>query len=60
VDNRVRLPIQLVMEVERQPVVTGICGERQDERDERDRAEEQQLRHTEERRFHRGSPCWAS
>ena len=35
-DDGVRLPIDLVMEVERQPVVARVCREREHERDDRD------------------------
>jgi hypothetical protein len=43
VDNGVCLPIDLVVEVEREPPVARIGGERQHERDDRDRSQKEKL-----------------
>ena len=55
-DDGVRLPIDLVMEVERQPVVARVCRERERERDDRHRTEKQQFDRTTKRRRHCAPP----
>ena len=44
VDDRLRLPIELVVEVERETVVARVGGERERERHQRHRAEEERAR----------------
>jgi hypothetical protein len=55
-DDRVRLPIDLVMEVERQPIVARVCREREHERDDGHCTEKEQFDRTTKRRRHGAPP----